>query len=425
VAVRLLVALAVEVPQTSDWAVYMDFATGLLKGAPPFSDRPMGWPILLAAAWSLFGQSVRTGVLLNVAVSALTAVTLGYWVRRFAGTAAATAAVIAWAFLPSQILFNLLLGTETTYTFLVLAFVVAADAALRQLVAGRRRSALVLMLITGLLLGLSYWVRTTSLVVLPVLALVPLMAGISIRRAALAGVVLAAGALLVIAPILAFNGTQVGRWTPSNSFYTGWQLFIGNNVHSGGQWNASDKAVIEGLLSPEALTLPRIYSTGTLPIPALVDRLAVDDELLHRGLDRLRAQGLHYPLFLAHKIENTWASGASGVKFALVGSGAKVVSSGVESALELFANASWAGILLAALVAVWEQRRRVSQQTLIVAAVALPMAASLLLLEAQPRYHEYLVPLFTALGAAVVAGWVARLIPSPSGVTERPVATPS
>src|SRR3954451_18713131 len=71
VALRLLVALAVELPQGSDWAVYMDFATGIRNGAPPFSDRPMGWPLLLATAWSLFGDSVRTGVLLNVAVSAL------------------------------------------------------------------------------------------------------------------------------------------------------------------------------------------------------------------------------------------------------------------------------------------------------------------------------------------------------------------
>ena len=423
VALRLLVALAVELPQGSDWAVYMDFATGLLKGAPPFSDRPMGWPMLLATAWALFGQSVRTGVLLNVAVSTLTAVLLGYWIRRFAGPAAATAGVIAWAFLPRQVLFNLLLGTETTYTFLLLAIVVAADLALRRLADGSSRSAIGLMLVVGLAVGVSYWVRTTSSVLLPFLALVPFMAGIPRRRAALAGVVVLAGGLLVIAPILAFNGTQVGRWTPSNSFFTGWQLFIGNNEHSGGQWNTQDKRVIEGLLSPDALHLPTIYATGALPIAALVDRLAVDDELAHRGLDRLRQHGLRYPIFLAHKVENAWASGASGVRKALIGAGTKVVSDGVEGALELFADASWLAILAAALVAVWRQRRRVSSQALIVAAVALPMAAALLLLEAQPRYHEYLVPLFTALGAAAVAGWVTQLLPRRSAVEGQPAAT--
>lgn len=403
ILVRLAPALALELPQRTDWRTYMLLAEGLTNGAPPFSDRPMGWPILLAGAWELIGASVRTGVLLNVALSSLTAVVLALWLWRLAGPAAAAIGVTLWALLPSPELFDLLLGTEVTYTFLALLIAVVLYLALSRRRQGRHSPLVLTMLAAGILLGLSYWVRTTSLVVLPFIAVLPWVVGATPRRAiAAAGTLMLAAALLLV-PNTVFNRVELDRWSPSNSLYAGWQLFVGNNEQTAGRFNKPDEQQLEALLPLEARVLRAGYATGILPLTAIQEQARADDEMLRRGLDRVGSHGLAWPAFLLRKVDAAWSSGASGTVFALSKSVEPNAPRPIVRGIELFADASWIGLIVLAALWYWRFRADPGVSGMIVAALTLPIAASLLLLEAQPRYHEYVVPLFVALAAATLA----------------------
>jgi uncharacterized membrane protein YfcA len=87
-------------------------------------------------------------------------------------------------------------------------------------------------------------------------------------------------------------------------------------------------------------------------------------------------------------------------------------------------------VLLGALAWYWRRRADPGLEGTIVAAITLPILLGTLLLEAQPRYHEYVVPLFVAFAAVELArllrleAWPRRdasavPLPQPSGTPIR------
>ena len=134
--VRLLVLIAVvDLPTTiMDEQHYARIATSVMAGdgfawgpGSPTSIRPPLYPGTLAALWTVFGagnlQVVRA---LQIVLAGLTAVLL-YWLgtRAFDERVGRFAAAAFWLY-PSFIFFNVLILTETLFTFLLVAFVLLA-----------------------------------------------------------------------------------------------------------------------------------------------------------------------------------------------------------------------------------------------------------------------------------------------------------
>jgi hypothetical protein len=417
VGVRLAVTLAYEAPQVSDWHDYGLLAAGIRAGQPPFADRPMGWPAMLAAAWSVFGPTVRTGTVLNVALAGLTGLALAAWLRMLSGTVVAAVGVMAFALLPSHVLWTLLLGTEVSYTLAIACLALALTWLLRPGGGHSRRVTLGTLFAIGVLLGWSYWIRSTSIVLMPFIAALPLAMRLPKRDAALGAAAVIIGVGVLLAPLVAWNAAVLDRVSFSNSLYTGWQLYDGNNAKTGGAYNAVDRAYAASL-GLTGITGP--YAAGE-PIDAQLRRLAAaDDALLAAGIHRLESHGTGLPRLLLRKVDRAWGDGTPAAFFALSPTAAVANRKLLIAQLSLPGDVAWVLALAGTLAWYWTRRRNPGSAGVIVAGVTLLLAAGLLLVEVQPRYHEYVVPLL--LGLAAIA-WVDAGEAAIRGVRRARVAT--
>jgi hypothetical protein len=72
-------------------------------------------------------------------------------------------------------------------------------------------------------------------------------------------------------------------------------------------------------------------------------------------------------------------------------------------ALALLSQSVYAGVVGPAVLGLWRSRRDPPVTVLLLASVILLVAVSHLVVEVQPRYHAYVVPLLCAMAAPVLA----------------------
>ena len=77
---------------------------------------------------------------------------------------------------------------------------------------------------------------------------------------------------------------------------------------------------------------------------------------------------------------------------------------GRRVAIRLASQGAYATIAAAAVVGMWRQRHRLPPAAILLAGVILTIAAAHILIEVQPRYHAYVVPLLCALAGVAIAG---------------------
>jgi len=234
--------LLVHPTLTSDFARYQQLAVQASQSGPLFTDVPTGLPMLLGAIYAVLGVNVLWAELLNLAAALGTA----WLVYELGGFVPA----LVFALLPEHVLMVTLPATEPLYAFLLTLAVYLAS---------RKRR----WLLTGLVVGVSQYVRASAEVVLAGLAFV---AG---RRFP----AMLAGALLVLVPVIAWNASQ-GRVSTSTSSYLGWQLLIGSNQEYGGHYNDADLA----------------YAADPMPV----------------ALERITSDPVGYAGLAVREIANTW-----------------------------------------------------------------------------------------------------------------------
>jgi hypothetical protein len=131
---------------------------------------------------------------------------------------------------------------------------------------------------------------------------------------------------------------------------------------------------------------------------------AVDDRLLTHGLQRLTNHGLSWPIFLVRKLDRAWSDASAGLGFAFQPDSPRLAPQRpTPRGLSLAADAQWVLLLVGALLWYWRRRDDPGLEGTIVAAITSAIVVGTLLLEAQPRYHEYVVPLFVGLAATELA----------------------
>ena len=353
VAIRVVAMLVVDPPFERDPASYNRLARGVLEGECCFDFRPMGYPILLAGAYAL-GLSGKV-------VSLVAAIAGGplIWAigRRLGGQVSGNVALYLYAITPALSLLTGVLLTEPLYATLLLA-------ALASLPAAGARTGRLGASASGLVLGLSQWVRATSIYLAPAFVL-PIVLRREWRKAALFGLLM----LLPLLPVLAATGGL------STSPEGGWSLMTGTNQQHDGTWNAEDRRIY-GQWGDER------------------ERLAREE-----GIRRIVSDPAGFASLAVRKLHVLWASERYGVYFAF---GSTSLAQNVREAISVISMAFYVAVVVAAGLALYRMRHAPPQVALVILASIVIVAAFHTFVEVQPRYHAYLVPLFTVLAASLV-----------------------
>ena len=380
VVLRLVAILFWDAPIASDPGFIRDLAIGVVDGTQgPYAHRPMGYSLVLAVPYSLFGTSVATAEITNLVIALGTGIALYGFTRTAFGPVAAGLALTFYAVSPAQVLLTLPTLTETMYAGLLLA---------GAWVAASRRDDLAAGALAGLLVGLSQWVRPLSQFLLFAFVAVPFVAGYAPQRVARFGLAAILFFVVAVGPIVAFNVRVHGDVSVSSSAYGGWSVFVGANQEKDGRHNVEDGEVL--VAQPGDSWWDR--SKAILPL----------------GIARITDDPIGFAGLVARKFWVLWADERYGVVWALR---SDVATAGVMAGLSLASQAAWVLTLLGATAFMLGQRRRPEPATLLVAMLVLLVAAMHVFVEVQARYHAYLVPFLIALAAAWVArrGWATRL----------------
>jgi hypothetical protein len=376
---RLAVALLIDAPLRADAAIQNELAIEVAEGACCFGHRPMGYPLLLGAAYSLLGIQPWVAGMLNVLLGTLTAVLVWDLARQSWGDRAGALALGLYAVIPSQVLLVTVPLSELTYA-LLLSMAVWAIVQWRQWLIPAAVGG-------GLLLALSQYVRPTSMVLLPLLAAVPVLAGAPLRRGALAGTLMAAAFIAALLPVVAFNLRTHESLSLSTSAYGGWTLFVGANQEWNGKWNPDDAAILAAL--PGNSTWERSQQIGRM------------------ALERISSDPRAYANLMVRKFNVMWSDERYAVDYAV-----RHLDGRTVHAAALAAHLAYVVVLALATLAAWQLRRPPSIMLAIVL-IVLAVAGMHLFVEVHGRYHAYLVPLLCVLaGAAVTVPAVSRRLPT-------------
>jgi 4-amino-4-deoxy-L-arabinose transferase-like glycosyltransferase len=392
VGIRASLILAYDGSLSSDWLAHHRLAVGWTLGAPPIANRPMGYPVLLGEVYRIAGADPAAGEVLALILASIGAVLLALWVRAVSSRAAAAVAVAILALAPSQALFVLLLAIETPYATALVAVALLVTLALRAPATSGRARPLAYALCAGFVLGLSAYLRPTSLLVAPVVVLLPVLC-LAARRGRPLTLALVVSFLLALAPAVALNKIALDRWSPSTSLYTGWQLYVGMNVEAAGRRTKADvEHVDRAVAGYSAGRLPREYSRGIFDPETLRLSAERDAAALRLAVDRIAHEWPRLPLVIPFKVVYGWGPGDSPMEWIPELGRARGIAS-------LAGQVWWIAVLAGACAWYVRVRRRDALPGLVVSAFVVPVAVGLLVLEVQPRYHEYVVPLLAGLAA--------------------------
>ena len=361
----------------------------------PTAAWPPGYPFILSVLYRTFGVDPGWGFALNAVAGTITCWLAGLVAARAAGRRAQILATGLMAILPSHVLFSSLLLTETIFTTmlaaLVLAGIVLVDSA-------RERSAL-WWTVWGAFVGLAGLVRAEAVLLLAVPVLVP-RAGAWRWRTALVAVAFAAtGLVLAQKPWIVRNAELFGRFIPASTSF-GRTFLIGHNPVADGGMN---------LWSPDPEADRRDLTIG-----GPERELAVDDRLRDAGLRymldnpaaemRLVFQRL-WRMYRADRVWNEWYLAPSTAP-ARVGTPG-TMDPQVTEWIGRVSNAFYWGLMLLAVPALFRWKER-SALRAVVTVILVWSAFYGVVLYGSERFHFPLMPLVCVLAAASIDHALAR-----------------
>jgi hypothetical protein len=238
---RLAFVIARDRPLVSDEVDYHRLATTLAstghysEDGVPTAYRPVGYPAIVAAVYSIAGPRPEAVHVLQAVVDAGSAVLL---IAIAGGGVVGLLAGLFWALFPAAILYTDLLMPETVFTVCLLGAVLLTR---RGFPASGGRA-----LAIGLLIGAATLIRPVALLLLAAVPLAAHVTRVTIPRP----VPILAGMLLLVAPWLARNAIVLHY--PGLVTSTGTNLLIGKHPHATGGYSPNVPAPMIPPPGPEA-----------------------------------------------------------------------------------------------------------------------------------------------------------------------------
>jgi 4-amino-4-deoxy-L-arabinose transferase-like glycosyltransferase len=237
-ALRLLWVFISDVRQVSDFSVYESISRNIYNGGSFFDPsyfRPTGPSIVFAASYRIFGENPLSPLIVLAILGAITVLALYQIVLAITGSKERAAlAGFLLAFWPSHVIYSVLLGTDTIFCFCIVVSLLFFVLSTKQT---SNTKELVLLVLSGIFIGLSNWVRGTAPLFIFSWVLCVFIYYGNVRRKILKAMCLSAGFLVVILPILIHNYTHLNVLSLSMQRMSGWSMMMGVNLECNGGYN--------------------------------------------------------------------------------------------------------------------------------------------------------------------------------------------
>ncbi len=405
-ALRLIwVAFSDWQPTPGDDAYRYDFAARALAAGrgyvhldgTPTAFWPPGYPLLLAAAYRVIGETVTVAQMLNVALGTAT-VGLVYLIgRRTLGERPALMGAGIVACFPSLIFFTAVTLSETAFTFLALLGVYLplfeASSGPQEGPSTRSGRSLGLLLASGLILGFASLVRGQALL-LPII-LIPfwLRSGISWLRIADKLVALALGIGLIVAPWTIRNAIELDA-PVLISTNAGVDFWMGHNeAASGSPAPTSGDALV--FSHPELTTVER--------------EVRINSEGFRKGLTYAVTHPAREMVLPFKKLFWLYYNDEEGLKWNEGHGGQPFLNDGLREGLLTLSNVYYFSVLSLALLGIplWFSLRQPGR-VLIISLIGYWTLVHLVFF-GDPRFHAPIMPLAALLaGLSWAALWSGR-----------------
>lgn len=388
-ALRLLWALVIPVMPLSDSMAYLVFAKSLVAGnGYAWADGtltahwPPGTSFLYAALFSLFGESFKPVVVLNL-VAGIAVVYLGFRLARlFYGRQVGLLAGAMLAVWPLLIQFTSILASEILFMVPVLLAMLVVFETSKPKPAH--------FVIFGVLVAIASYIRPTAIPLLVILPVLHLLRGASLRQ--LAGWIGVGGLVcwLAIWPWSERNSDLFGQPVGISTNF-GTNLWMGNNSQSQGTYQ-----------------LPEQYSHIT-------NEKVRDDQMRADAISFIKEHPEKFFILGAKRMINTFDRETIGVAWNLEGIQRSFPDAPwVVVALKLVSTGYWYLMLLASIAGAClllkQERWQILGNPIVV--VALFFAAVPAIMVGQDRYHVPLIPMVACCAACFVANWLQRRMAS-------------
>lgn len=398
-AVRVAFALLVDRTDLgfNDQFLYHHMAEGLARGdgyqifGEPTLRWPPAFPFLVSLVYRVTGPDPTAALLLNAVLSAL-AVPLVHWCARpVVGRRAALAAAALVAALPGQ---WLLAGTVLTEPLAALQILAVVGIAVRYPPSVRAG------VVLGLVIGLSALTRGEG-ALLGVVVLVGWWPRAQWRRLLVPVAVTAGVSLVVIAPWIARNSALAGERT-GISLNSAETLYAGHNPEADGGATYASTEVLGSTVADAPMGVER--------------ELAKARRLHHLATTWAREHPREEVALIPKRLVHLVAGDGNVVSLWIEASSERVLG-GASGPLEVAADVTWYGLLLA-LVTTLLRRRQLLRETWARAALALPALSLVLYGVVLYGNFRYRIPYEPVLLLVICAAWLpapARSLPEPHG----------
>ena len=285
------------IPQ-SDFELYHSLAAELAKGRVSFNDyialfpHVIGYPAILSLFYKAFGASVIVAQLLNIAFNGGIIILLYMVGKRLMNNTCGIVAALFWAFWPSQIFYNSLVSTESSFTFFMLICILVTIIVLQM-----KRSykmTFLLFSIIGILCALTNAIRPFGMIlIIAIIMYYLLVFKEKLFSAKLWYIKCIFCATMILSYTLTFNFISIAISHTINREVAkspiGFTTLAGSNLNASGGWNKEDSEFFGELSNKHGLTAQQVH-----------------DIALHKAIERFRAQKFQNLVLIFYKHSGMW-----------------------------------------------------------------------------------------------------------------------